>query len=978
MESRAVRFAPGSGSPPSGNQTLRLRGARRARFGLSTWAPVWMVAAVCVSFISPQAWGPLVDPAAIEAEVATASDPSWLAEALPAVRAWRAVRRTAHLPLWDASAMGGVALLPTSTFRPFYPGAWIHLVVTSADLAHRLEGMLHLFLAAALLSFIARREGFGRGPAGLAGLGWALCGPITTRLSPEALPVAEALVWMPLALAGAREAGRGQIRRGILYSGIACGLQLLTGGASVAVVTAYAWLGALISVRFWPGFGAISGPTFGATFGPDHSKQDASGQTARPARLLGAGLRASAGAACLALLLGAAMWLPRAEFAGAGNPRISDGSGVTAIDQQSRVESHQLFEWALPQSPTVGEGRSNYVGAGVLLFALLGMAWKSPARRGAIVAVVLAAIAWALASRGFGVLPDDVARLLPKWLSGLSGFGLIEDLSIFMAAGALGLIAAAAIGLEALIHPRHPPVMLLPPVPVSPESPEQASAENAPPGAQVAPPDPVAMAEERRARSLRARGSILLTAAVAGAGWAFYMTAKFSIMSESADWIAGAREAVVAQSRLAEGLMTVGIFAGFWAFWASLPFAARGRRVILGVLFALMAFFWALDPARNAGVPYLEQARAAQSDSRADQRENSDFASATEAEDASHRASLKLNLTRSDLERLRPLRAWNPGGYRLASWSRNGKEGESDQGGPSVSSHVDADLGLPASVGRCDRPEARNYTLLRDALGEANPNFIRLFSVGVLILPPQFEPGPEFASMIEGEFREVTSPEPGVRVLVRRAPVYIREVGRKLLLDSPAAILSELARPGYNVFEATLGLFSEDIPANATHIFHTFENRHSMDLDAEIVSADSGEVRIDYRAKLAGIVQIAEPMLPGWRAWVDGEEIRIGRSHRVADKGGAQVDDFMRQGGAESGDLYFLNAYLPSGSHKLRLDYDPDSVRLGIYMTLLGLAALAMAFGARARDFGWLSVSAAKPPPLPEPADAPRRIRELD
>lgn len=937
-----------------------------------------MAAAVCMCFLSPQAWGPLVDPAAIEDEIETTPDPAWLAEALPSIRAWQTARRTAHLPLWDDSAMGGVALLPTSTFRPFYPGAWIHFVVHSADLAHRLEAMLHLFLAAALLSFALRREGFGRGPAGLAALAWALCGSITTRLSPGALPVAEALIWMPLALAGAREAGRGQIRRGILYSGIACGMQLLTGAAGVAVITAYAWLGALISVRFWPGFGPMSGPTFGhhpSNHRGDSSDHDSPSDSEPVPGLLGSGLRASAGAVCLALLLGGAMWLPQAEFAQAGNPGVADESGVSAIHRGSHVESPRLFEWALPQPGVAGEGGSDYVGAGVLLFALLGMAWKSPARRGAIVAVVLAALAWCFASAGFGVIPDELVRRLS---SVLPGFGSIDDLSVFMAAGALGLIAAAAVGLEALIHPRHPPATLSPPVPKSPASPESPVLQNADvaqPTAPDAPPDPVAMAEERRARTLRARGSILLTAAVAGAGWAFYMTAKFSIMTESAEWVAGARDAVAAQSRLAEGLMTVGIFAGFWAFSASLPSAARGRRIVLGVLFALMTFFWALDSARNAGFPHLEQAATPSPDSQI----SDGGESATGSQDSpGPGAILDLNLTRSDLERLRPLRVWNPGGYRLGSWSREAKDVERDRSGPSLSSRADVDSGIPALIGQCDRPEARNYTLLREALGEANPNFIRLFGVGVLILPPQFEPGPEFAAMLEAEFREVTSDEPGVRILVRRAPVYIREIGRKLLLDSPAAILSELARPGYNVFEATLGLFSEDIPANATRIFHTFVNRHSMDLDAEVVAAGSGEVRIEYRAKLPGIVQIAEPALPGWRAWIDGGEIPIGRSHRVDGEGGGQVDEFIRQGGTESGDLYFLNAYLPSGSHKLRLDYDPASVRLGIYMTLLGLAALAMAFGARARDFGWLATATLKPPPPPELADAPRRIRELD
>ncbi|MDE2293412.1 MAG: YfhO family protein, partial [Elusimicrobia bacterium] len=87
---------------------------------------------------------------------------------------------------------------------------------------------------------------------------------------------------------------------------------------------------------------------------------------------------------------------------------------------------------------------------------------------------------------------------------------------------------------------------------------------------------------------------------------------------------------------------------------------------------------------------------------------------------------------------------------------------------------------------------------------------------------------------------------------------------------------------------------------------------------ADVVEAELGGEEKD------GILFLAEPWYPGWRAFVDGRRTPLRRVLGT-----------------------FCAVDVPAGGRRVRLEYDPGSWRLGALLTLLSLAALAAAALAR-------------------------------
>jgi hypothetical protein len=102
------------------------------------------------------------------------------------------------------------------------------------------------------------------------------------------------------------------------------------------------------------------------------------------------------------------------------------------------------------------------------------------------------------------------------------------------------------------------------------------------------------------------------------------------------------------------------------------------------------------------------------------------------------------------------------------------------------------------------------------------------------------------------------------------------------------------------------------------------------------VAIESATVRYDsptrvvIEARLArpGIVVLADAYDPGWRSELDGAPTPVLRAN-----------------------LLMRAAIVPAGRHRLVYTYDPPSVRIGAFASLLGLAAIAgLAFRAHRRD----------------------------
>lgn len=89
--------------------------------------------------------------------------------------------------------------------------------------------------------------------------------------------------------------------------------------------------------------------------------------------------------------------------------------------------------------------------------------------------------------------------------------------------------------------------------------------------------------------------------------------------------------------------------------------------------------------------------------------------------------------------------------------------------------------------------------------------------------------------------------------------------------------------------------------------------------DADIIEYRSGRVRIRARAAKSGFLFLSEAYYPGWKAFLDGREVPILKARE-----------------------YFRKIELPAGEHEVIFVYDPLSLRIGAWLSLLTLAGLAL------------------------------------
>jgi hypothetical protein len=93
----------------------------------------------------------------------------------------------------------------------------------------------------------------------------------------------------------------------------------------------------------------------------------------------------------------------------------------------------------------------------------------------------------------------------------------------------------------------------------------------------------------------------------------------------------------------------------------------------------------------------------------------------------------------------------------------------------------------------------------------------------------------------------------------------------------------------------------------------------SASSSAKIVGYGPNEIRLEVNAANAGALVLSEVYYPGWRAWVDDQEVAVLRA-----------------------DFLFRAVEVPAGAHRVRLLYDPWSFKIGeglFALTVMGLAA---------------------------------------
>jgi hypothetical protein len=89
--------------------------------------------------------------------------------------------------------------------------------------------------------------------------------------------------------------------------------------------------------------------------------------------------------------------------------------------------------------------------------------------------------------------------------------------------------------------------------------------------------------------------------------------------------------------------------------------------------------------------------------------------------------------------------------------------------------------------------------------------------------------------------------------------------------------------------------------------------------EAKITHYGNNDVEMECSISKPGILFLSDPFFPGWNAWVDGQRTEIIKADRA-----------------------FRAVVLSKpGSHKIRMDYQPLSIKAGVLISIVGWLSLA-------------------------------------
>ncbi len=145
--------------------------------------------------------------------------------------AWNTVRqalRAGHIVTWEAEIFAGFPFLAQPQQNTFYPPNWINILLPLRA-GVTLLMVFHVWLASLGMVIFTRRLGARRGPALLAGLGFAYGGLLTGRLWAGHAPVYAVFIWTPLLLAALHWAVARRSWAAAVLAGAPFGLAILAG-----------------------------------------------------------------------------------------------------------------------------------------------------------------------------------------------------------------------------------------------------------------------------------------------------------------------------------------------------------------------------------------------------------------------------------------------------------------------------------------------------------------------------------------------------------------------------------------------------------------------------------------------------------------------------------------------------------------------------------------------------------------------------
>ncbi len=222
------------------------------------------------------------------------------------------------------------------------------------------------------------------------------------------------------------------------------------------------------------------------------------------------------------------------------------------------------------------------------------------------------------------------------------------------------------------------------------------------------------------------------------------------------------------------------------------------------------------------------------------------------------------------------------------------------------------------------------YRALTETPSISSTPLVELYGIGYVISvtpieDPRFELIYSLTEGLPGE-REELLQAPTIKLYKSRIPPKRAWLVKEVKVMDKESILLKIKNQEINVKEEVLleedpGFsFSLNSPKSSKSI-------NSMD-KIEWISETNNRLHLWVHTSEDSILFLNETYYPGWKAFIDGREVKIYRA-----------------------DYNFRAIFIPSGSHRIEFIYDPLSFKLGAGITLLGMAGCLVwiVFGKRRR-----------------------------
>ena len=281
------------------------------------------------------------------------------------------LRQTGALPLWRKSILGGTPFAADPVTSVWYPPNWLSIALSLVTF-FKATFAAHLALAGLAMMFLARSLGAGWLGAAASGVAYAIAPRVAGHMGAGHVTLVEAWPWIPLAVWAYR---RDATWKGALASGAALGL------CALADLRATTYAGVVIAAYVLVVDDALRA------------------------------LRGRVGhlfvVVSMALLVGAAAWLPALSLAGE-----STRAGLSAGEAGAYSLPFEYLAGVLLAVRGDAE-RLTYVGLAVLALALVGLPGLLSERRRAAIWLIVLAVIGSIAALGVNTPLYDVLYRLP-------------------------------------------------------------------------------------------------------------------------------------------------------------------------------------------------------------------------------------------------------------------------------------------------------------------------------------------------------------------------------------------------------------------------------------------------------------------------------------------------------------------------------------------------------------------------------------